>query len=136
MIDVLIYALILLIGVKLGQRLRDRQISSFLEKIAEEKPKEETITSFLEKVDGKPPTEEPQIEEIEILLERHGDMFYMYRASDQQFMGQGKNEIELLTRLIYNFPDNHKNPVWISTKDIQRRLHALNKKVKIPSSKK
>ncbi len=136
MIDVIIYTLILLIGVKLGQRLRDRQISSFLEKVTEEKHKEETISSFLEKVDGKISTEEPDIEEIEIRLERYEDMYYMYRASDEKFMGQGRNEIELLNMLVHNFPDNRKIPIWISTKDVQRRLYALNKKVKISRSKK
>lgn len=41
---------------------------------------------------------------IKVKLEKHGDMIFMYRLSDNLFMAQGKNEEELTEVLKKKFP--------------------------------
>lgn len=41
---------------------------------------------------------------IEVRIERHADMIYVYRADNGEFMAQGVNERELGEQLAFRFP--------------------------------
>ncbi len=47
-------------------------------------------------------TEEPQLEELAVKIEQHGDRLYAYRVDNDQFLGQGTDRESLLKSLTDN----------------------------------
>lgn len=41
---------------------------------------------------------------IDILIEKHGEVYYVFQKEDSSFMAQGKNRRELETALAKNYP--------------------------------
>lgn len=48
---------------------------------------------------------EPELREIDIVVEQHNDCLFAYRSEDRQFMAQGRTEQELLDHLKSRFKD-------------------------------
>lgn len=67
---------------------------------AREKFAEKQLDRFIERFEEK-------IDEtvIKVKLEKHNDMIYMYRLSDNLFMAQGRNEDEITQVLKKKFPE-------------------------------
>jgi hypothetical protein len=70
-------------GWNTRERFAERQMNKFIEK-------------FEEKVDETV---------IKVKMEKHHDMIYMYRLSDNLFMAQGRNEEEITQVLKKKFPE-------------------------------
>lgn len=47
---------------------------------------------------------EPDVDAIEIRIEKHNDTLYAYRKDTEEFLGQGADKDALLARLVLQFP--------------------------------
>jgi hypothetical protein len=69
------------VGFLCGWEMRERAARKYVEKFLEENLEELERNS-----------EEPS---VNILIEKHGEMYYVFHKEDSSFIAQGKNRIEL-----------------------------------------
>lgn len=91
------------IGYRVNERIHQAVLPDLLRRLGVTPRQLETVMSDLKKETG---TEESKPEEgavIEIKVERHGDTIYVFRKTDDQFLGQGKTFEEIVQRLEKDF---------------------------------
>jgi hypothetical protein len=89
--DILIYALVFILGTVWGWNLRERHA-------------ERKVDSFMEEIDSEVKRRMSD-QMITINIEKQNGVFYVYNKDSNDFMGQGKTKQELEENLAKRFPD-------------------------------
>ena len=89
----ILYIGIFFIGVVIGWKLRELHALYFLKKILTDKT-----------LENGPKIETPPLKQVNMKIEKIGDVFYLYNNDTGEFLGQGKSKDELTPILQQRFP--------------------------------
>ena len=81
---------VLCFGIIVGWELRERSAKRFVDKFVEE-----NLDQLQQHVEE---------HSINIVIEKHGDMFYVFQKEDSSFMAQGKDIKQLESALAKSYP--------------------------------
>lgn len=91
------------IGYRINERIHQAVLPDLLRRLGVTPKQLETVMSDLKKETGSEEPAQTESAVIEIKVERHGDTIYVFRKTDDQFLGQGKTFEEIVKRLEKDF---------------------------------